>query len=225
VAATIERMPPLGRHTEILFCDDRSTDGTADEIRRAIARHSDRDIRLVESAGLGKAQNVWNGFRASRGDILIILDGDLTVMPEELPDFVLALAEGRAELANGSRLMYPMPNSAMSTSHVAGNAMMSAIFSWLLDHRVTDTLCGTKALWRRDWERIEKHVGSWGVDDRWGDHELLLGAARLQLAIADVPVHYQERVYGVSKMVRILSTLCTMLRMCAVAAWRLTTGS
>ena len=102
---------------------------------------------------------------------------------------------------------------------------MSAIFSYLLDHPVNDTLCGTKALWRRDWLRIEPRLGSWGVQDRWGDHELLLGAARLQLAIADIPVHYHNRVYGVSKMVGLGSNLFRMLRLCAAAWRRLKTGS
>ena len=225
VAAAVERMPRLGRHTEILFCDDRSTDGTGDEVRRAIALNPDRDIRLIDGPGICKADNVWTGFRASRGDILIILDADLTVMPEELPNFVLALTDGRAELVNGSRMVYPMQESAMSRSHVVGNRMMSAIFSYLLDHRVEDTLCGTKALWRRDWERIEAQLGSWGVHDRWGDHELLLGAGRLHLAIVDVPVHYQKRVYGVSKMVGVASNLFRMLRLCAAAGPRLKTGS
>ena len=225
VAAAVERMPRLGRHTEILFCDDRSTDGTGEEVRRAIARHPDRDIRLIEGPGICKADNVWTGFRASRGDILIILDADLTVMPEELPPFVRALTDGRAELVNGSRMVYPMQQSAMSRNHVIGNRMMSAIFSHLLDHPVEDTLCGTKALWRRDWKRIEAQLGSWGVQDRWGDHELLLGAGRLQLAIVDVPVHYQKRVYGVSKMVGAASNLFRMLRLCAAAGPRLKTGS
>jgi glycosyltransferase involved in cell wall biosynthesis len=225
VAAVVERMPRLGRHTEILFCDDGSTDGTADEVRRAIARNPDRDIRLIDGPGRCKADNVWTGFRASRGDILIILDGDLTVMPEELPRFVLALTDGRAELVNGVRMVYPMQASAMRWNHVIGNRLMSAIYSYLLDHPVNDTLCGTKAIWRRDWQRIEAQLGSWGVQDRWGDHELLLGAARLQLAIVDVPVHYQERVYGVSKMIGATSNLFRMLRLCVAAGARLKAGS
>jgi hypothetical protein len=225
VAAAVARMPRLGRHTEILFCDDRSTDGTADEVRHVIACNPDRDIRLIDGPGICKADNVWTGFRASRGDILIILDGDLTVRPEELPLFVRALTDGRAELANGARLHYPMQKSAMSWNRIVGNRFLGAIFSYLLERPVNDTLCGTKALWRRDWLRIEPRLGSWGVQDRWGDHELLLGAARLQLAIADIPVHYQNRVYGVSKMIGLGSNLFRMLRLCAAAGPRLRAGS
>ena len=224
VAAAVERMPRLGAGTEIVFCDDSSSDGTAAEVQRVQALHPDREIQLLAGPGIGKAENVWAGFRASRGDILIILDGDLTLMPEELPAFISALTEGRAEFANGSRLVYPVTKAAMPISRLIGNRMMSRIVSYLLDHQVKDTLCGTKALWRRDWERIEPRLGSWGVRDRWGDYELLFAAARLQLAIVDIPVHYQERVYGTSKMVGTASNLFRMLRMCVTAAPRLKSG-
>jgi cellulose synthase/poly-beta-1,6-N-acetylglucosamine synthase-like glycosyltransferase len=121
VAAAVDRMPRLGAHTEVLFCDDRSSDGTADEVRRVQALRRDRDIRLVVGPRTAKVENVRRGFRACRGDILIIPDGDLTVMPDELPAFVDALTEGRADLANGSWLVYPMAKSAMPLSHVVGN--------------------------------------------------------------------------------------------------------
>lgn len=224
VAAAVDRIPDMGRHVEILFCDDKSTDGTADEVRRLQQTCPHRDIRLLEGPGIGKAENVWTGFRASRGDILVILDGDLTVMPEELPNFVLALTEGKGELINGSRLVYPMPKSAMKLANMIGNKAFSYVFSYLLGHHVKDTLCGTKALWRRDWERLEARLGTWGVQDRWGDYELLLGAARLQLAIVDMPVHYQERVYGVTKMISVFRNGLTMLRMCAAAGLKLKGG-
>jgi glycosyltransferase involved in cell wall biosynthesis len=179
---------------------------------------------LVEGPGISKARNVWTGFRASRGDILVILDGDLTVRPEELPQFILALTERRAEFVNGSRLVYPLPKAAMKFTNMVANKMFSRLFSYLLDQHVKDTLCGTKALWRRDWERIEPLVGSWGVEDRWGDYELLFGASRRQLAIVDMPVHYRERVYGVSKMISVVENGLIMLRMCLAAGLRLRGG-
>ncbi len=224
IASAVERIPELGRHTEIVFCDDRSTDGTADEIRRLREQYPRRDIRLVEGPAISKARNVWTGFRASRGDILVILDGDLTVRPEELPQFILALTERRAEFVNGSRLVYPLPKAAMKFTNMVANKMFSHLFSYLLDQHVKDTLCGTKALWRRDWERIEPLVGSWGVEDRWGDYELLFGASRRQLAIVDMPVHYRERVYGVSKMISVVENGLIMLRMCLAAGLRLRGG-
>jgi len=214
-----ERIPAMGRGTEIIFCDDRSTDGTAAEVRRMQELHPDKNIQLVEGPGVCKAENVWTGFRAARGDILVILDADLTVMPEELPVFVRALSGRRGDFVNGSRLVYPMQQNAMRLANIAGNKAFSLLFSFLLDQRIKDTLCGTKVFWRRDWPRIERHLGSWGIRDLWGDYELLFGASRLHLEIVEVPVHYQERIYGVTKMTRVFANGWRMLLICW-HAWR-----
>lgn len=208
------RMPELGRLTEIVFCDDKSTDGTAEEVRRVQLLYPGRSIHLVEGPGVCKSKNVWTGFEAATGDILVILDADLTVMPEELPNFIDAITRGYAEFVNGSRLVYPVPKMAMKVANVIGNKFFSMVFSYLLGQRIKDTLCGTKVLWRSDWERIRPMVGTWGIEDRWGDYELLFGAAKLNLRILDQPVHYQERIYGVTKMTKVFHNGLIMLRMC-----------
>ncbi|HEY4271376.1 MAG TPA: glycosyltransferase [Candidatus Udaeobacter sp.] len=208
------RIPQLGRHTEIIFCDDQSTDGTAEEVLRVRSLYPDKDIRLEHGPGVCKSRNVWTGFDAATGDILIILDADLTTIPEELPYFIDVIASGQGEFVNGSRLIYPVPKGAMTTVNMLGNKCFSVAFTYLLGQRVKDTLCGTKVLWRSDWERIKPMLGSWGVEDRWGDYELLFGAAKLNLRILDVPVHYQERTYGSTKMTRVFRNGLVMLRMC-----------
>jgi SAM-dependent methyltransferase len=220
VQQAVERIPTMGRHTEILFCDDKSTDGTADEVRRMMARYPEKDIRLVEGPGICKAENVWTGFRAATGDILVILDADLTVMPEELPMFVSALLDSRGEFVNGSRLVYPLPRLAMKFANTIGNKLFGRVFSFLLDQRIKDTLCGTKVLWRKDWECMEMNLGMWGMKDLWGDYELLFGASKLHLEIVEVPVHYQERVHGVTKMTKVFSNGLRMLRICWYAWFR-----
>lgn len=214
VLPAVERMPKMGKRTEIIFCDDKSTDGTASEVRRLMELYPERDIQLVEGPAICKAENVWTGFRAARGDVLMILDGDLAVMPEELPYFLKALLSGSGEFINGSRLVYPIPQLAMKFSNMIGNKAFGALFSYLLDQRIKDTLCGTKVLWRKDWQRIEPDLGHWGIRDRWGDYELLLGASKLHLPIQDLPVHYQERVYGMTKMTRVFSNGLRMLGIC-----------
>jgi SAM-dependent methyltransferase len=219
IQAAVERIPEMGGHTEILFCDDRSTDATADEVRRMQAMYPHRDIRLLEGPGICKAENVWTGFREARGDVLMILDADLTVLPEELPAFLQAVVENRGEFINGSRLVYPLPKTAMKFFNRAGNKIFGIVFSYLLNQRFKDTLCGTKVLWRKDWLRIEKGIGSWGIRDLWGDYELILGASKLQLEIVEMPVHYQERLYGVTKMNRVFWNGVRMLRICR-GAWR-----
>jgi hypothetical protein len=221
VEGAVRRIPSMGRHTEIIFCDDRSTDGTADEVRALQRMFPEKDIKLLTGPGVCKALNVWTGFDAAQGDVLMILDGDLTAPPEELPYFYEALVSGKGDFINGTRMIYRMQRGAMPASNNLGNRFFSLIFSVLLDQRTTDTLCGTKVLWRQDYERIRTFRGSWAVQDRWGDFELLLGAARLHLKIVEVPVHYLERIYGETKMTGRLRTTWTMLRMCAAGLARL----
>lgn len=219
IQQAIERIPMMGHHTEILFCDDKSTDGTADEVRRVAKLYPEKDIRLIDGPGICKAENVYAGMRAARGDVLMILDADLTVMPEELPMFLRALVTSQGDFVNGSRLVYPMPQQAMKFANRIGNKFFGVLFSLLLDQRIKDTLCGTKVLWRKDWLQMEKNLGSWGIKDLWGDYELLFGASKLHLSIVEVPVHYQERIYGATKMRKVFSNGVRMLRMCG-HAWQ-----
>jgi hypothetical protein len=220
VAAAVERIPDLGSHTEIIFCDDKSTDGTADEVRRLQQLDPERDIKLYDGPGISKALNVRTGFDHASGDILMILDADLTTMPEELHYFYDVIARGRAEFVNGSRFVFPMEGEAMRPLNIAGNRLFSGIFSFLLGQRITDTLCGTKALWRLHWPAIRTLAGSWGAEDRWGDYDLLFGAAKLHLRLIDLPVHYQERVSGITKMTKRFRNGLIMARMCWAAFLR-----
>jgi ubiquinone/menaquinone biosynthesis C-methylase UbiE len=224
IESAVMRIPKLGAHTELLFCDDKSTDGTAEEVLRMQNLHLGKDIRLIAGPGICKAQNVWAGFEEATGDVLMILDADLTTMPEELPYFLELLASRRAEFVNGSRLVYPMPRAAMKPTNMLGNKFFSVAFSYLLGQRVKDTLCGTKVLWKRDWERLKPLLGSWGTNDRWGDYELLFGAAKLNLRIRDLPVHYQERLYGSTKMTKVFLNGLVMLRMCFFGFLKLKLG-
>lgn len=224
IEAAVRRIPDMGRHTEIIFCDDKSTDGTAEEVRRMQVKYPQRDIKLVAGPGICKAENVWTGFDAARGDVLMILDADLAVMPEELPYFFDALVQGKGEFINGSRMVYPMQRMAMKFANMLGNKFFGLIFSYLLGQTIKDTLCGTKVIWRSDWERIKPQLGSWGVLDRWGDYELLFAATRLHLKIIDLPVHYQERVYGTTKMVRVFQNGLILLRMCLAGFRKLKMG-
>jgi len=208
------RIPQLGRQTEIIFCDDQSTDGTAEEVLRVQLLYPEKEIRLERGPGVCKSRNVWTGFNAATGDILMILDADLTTIPEELPYFIDVIASGQAEFVNGSRLVYPVPTGAMNAANMLGNKFFSVTFTYLLGQHIKDTLCGTKVIWRSDWERIRPMLGSWGIEDRWGDYELLFGAAKLSLKILDLPVHYQERIYGSTKMTKVLRNGLVMLKMC-----------
>lgn len=201
VDSLVRRVPALGTHTEILFVDGNSTDGTPERVEELIREHPALDIKLLrQHRGPGKAGAVYDGFDAADGDVLIILDADMTVAPEDLPRFYLALAEGVARFANGTRFVYPMADGAMPGLNNLGNRAFGSFFSWVLGARVTDTLCGTKALFAADWPGVAAARPLFGGHDPWGDFDLLLGARYCGLSLAEVSVPYGARVAGESKM-------------------------
>jgi hypothetical protein len=202
IESAVLRTPIMGAKTEIIFVEGHSQDDTIGEIKRVAAAYSERNISWCVQTGKGKGDAVRAGFAAAQGDVLMILDADLTVPPEDLPKFFHALAENKGECINGSRLIYPMENEAMQTLNWWANHFFAALFSWLMGQRVTDTLCGTKVLWRKDYERIAANRAFFGEFDPFGDFDLLFGAAKLQLKILDVPVHYKNRVYGSTQIRR-----------------------
>ena len=203
VEAAVLRTPTLGNHTEIIFVEGNSSDGTAEEVKRVIARHPARDIKLVpQGSGRGKGDAVRKGFAAATGDVLMILDADLTVEPEELSKFYEALRSGLGEFIHGSRLVYPLEEEAMRFLNKLANRLFSLAFTFLLDQRIKDTLCGTKVLFRRDYERIAAQRRYFGDFDPFGDFDLIFGAAKLNRKILEIPVHYRERTYGSTNISR-----------------------
>ena len=213
VAECARRVPDMGSGTEIIFVDDGSTDGTRAAVMGAMEQ--DPRVRLVAyDTNHGKANAVRAGFDAADNDVLMILDADMTVAPEDLPKFLAPLDAGTAEFVNGTRLVYPMEGQAMPTVNFVGNKAFCLLVSWVMRQRVSDTLCGTKALLRRDYVSMPL-----AGRDRWGDFDLLFGAARQKLRILEIPIHYHERVAGESKMnVRRDGPL--FLRAC-IAGWRM----
>ena len=198
----VESLPTLPEGSEFLFVEGHSTDDTAAVIQQAIAENPERPLRFFRQPGKGKGDAVRFGFAQARGDVLLILDSDMGVAPGDVPKFVEALARGKGEMVNGSRLVYPMEGKAMRFLNLLANKLFALQFSWLLGQQVRDTLCGTKALWREDYERIAANRAYFGDFDPFGDFDLLFGAARLNLRIVDVAVRYRERRYGATNISR-----------------------
>ena len=214
----VARIPAMGSATEIIFVDDQSTDATAGKVNAHLGAQPDgRVVRLVTGPGAGKGAACRAGFADAKNDILMILDADMTVMPEALPDFYEALVSGRGEFVNGSRLVYPMEDEAMRFANIVGNRVFAMIFSFVLSQPVKDTLCGTKVIWRRDYPKICEAREHFGGVDVWGDYDWIFGAARHNLKLVELPVYYRERRAGVTKMTRRLRNGVIMLRMCWVA--------
>jgi len=193
----ILRLPSFGSHQEIIFVEGNSTDDTLAKVYEIQEKYKDtHDIKVLKQEGKGKYDAVKKGYANANGDVLMILDADLTVPPEDLPKFYNALVSGKGEFINGTRLVYAMEKKAMRFLNMLGNKFFSMAFSWLLEQPVKDTLCGTKVMYRTDYERLVKNRKFFGDFDPFGDFDLLFGAYKLNLKIIDLPVRYQERVYG-----------------------------
>lgn len=221
IEAAVRRTPEMGAGTEIIFVDGNSSDGTAEEIQRQIAAHPQRNMKFIpQGEGRGKGDAVRKGFAAATGDILMILDADLTVPPERLPRFVEAITSGRGEFINGTRLVYPMEEQAMRFLNKLGNRFFSMVFTWLLSQPLRDTLCGTKVLSKRNYETIAANRHYFGDFDPFGDFDLLLGAAKANLKIVEIPVRYKARTYGTTNISRFRHGWL-LLKMSWFAFWRL----
>jgi 2-polyprenyl-3-methyl-5-hydroxy-6-metoxy-1,4-benzoquinol methylase len=215
-----ERVPKMGGGTEIVFVEGHSRDNTYEAIEREIPLHPDTPSLLFRQPGIGKADAIRLGFEKATGDILMILDADLTVPPEDLPRFYEAIASGKGEFINGVRLVYPMEKEAMRFLNFLGNKAFSMTFSWLLGQPIKDTLCGTKVMWRDDYAKIAANRSYFGDFDPFGDFDLIFGAAKLNRKIVDLPIRYRDRTYGTTNISRWKHGLL-LLKMVAFAARRI----
>jgi SAM-dependent methyltransferase len=216
----ITRTPVFGLSQEFIFVEGHSSDGTYEEMLRVAAQFPDRNIKVFRQKGKGKGDAVRLGFEAATGEILMILDADLTTPPEDLPKFYNAIANGKGEFINGCRLVYPMEKEAMRFLNLLGNKFFSVIFTFLLGQRLKDTLCGTKVLFKRDYEKIKANRSYFGDFDPFGDFDLLFGAAKLNLYIVEVIVRYKDRQYGSTQISRFRHGLL-LLKMTLFAAFKL----
>jgi SAM-dependent methyltransferase len=208
----VRRVPHMGAQTEVIVVDDGSQDGTASRVTPEL--NPSVEVRCISyRPNRGKLHAVRTAFEAARGDVLMILDADMTVPPEDLPYFYRPLRDGLADFTNGTRLIYPMANRAMKLQNFYGNKLFGALVSWLTGSHLSDTLCGTKAFFREDYRHF-----SMGYDP-WGDFDLLFGAAQNGSKILEVPVHYEERRAGQSKM-KALRHTWALLKACWHGFWR-----
>ena len=221
IETAIKRLPEFGRAQEVVFVEGHSSDGTYEECLRVKEVHGrTHDIKVIRQDGKGKGDAVRKACALAGGDVLMILDADLTMPPEALPKFYNAIASGKAELINGTRLVYPMEREAMQALNFLANRLFARVFSYLVNQRFTDTLCGTKALSKRNYEAIARDRGYFGDFDPFGDFDLIFGAAKQNLKIIEVPIHYGARTYGSTNISR-FSDGWLLLRMVTFAYMKL----
>lgn len=199
----VKRIPEMGRNTEIIFVEGGSSDDTLKEIKRVCSEYSiQRDLKFYIQPGRGKGDAVRHGFENAKGEILMILDADLTVPPEDLKKFYNAISTGGGEYINGTRLVYPMEDEAMRTLNMIGNKFFSVMFSWILSQRLKDTLCGTKVISSENYKKLKVNRSYFGNFDPFGDFDLIFGSSKLNLKLVEVPIRYRARKYGETNISR-----------------------
>jgi SAM-dependent methyltransferase len=220
IEQVVRRLPPLGSRTELIFVEGHSKDGTLEECRRVAAANPGLNIAVMVQGGAGKGDAVRLGFERASGDMLMILDADLSVAPEDLPQFYEAMLSASGEFVMGSRLVYTMDPKAMRFLNLLGNRFFGLLLSVLIGQPIKDTLCGTKVIWRDDYAHLAAGRAHFGDFDPYGDFDLIFGAAKLNLRIVEIPVRYRERTYGAPNISRFADGWL-LLRMSARAALRL----
>jgi len=216
IEQAVTRTPAFGTRQEFIFVEGHSQDGTYEEVQRVMKAYPDRDIKLFKQTGKGKGDAVRFGFSKATGDVLMILDADLTVQPEDMPKFYNALRDNKGEFINGCRLVYPLEDEAMRFLNLLANKFFGMFFTWLLGQRFKDTLCGTKVMLRRQYEELVANRHYFGDFDPFGDFDLIFGAVKMNLKVIEVPIRYKSRRYGTTQIQRFRHGLL-LFRMCAFA--------
>jgi len=216
IKGIVERVPALCEDMELIFVEGNSSDDTHAQMLAQVEANPELRIRVLQQDGTGKYDAVKKGFGAAEGDVLMILDADMTVPPEDLPRFYRAIRDGKGEMVMGTRLVYPLEDQSMRFLNVIANKLFSKLFSWMLGQPITDTLCGTKVMSRSAYERIAAGRDYFGDFDPFGDFDLIFGAARLQLEIVEIPIRYREREWGETQISRFRNGL-TLFRMVGFA--------
>lgn len=198
----VASIPRFGKWQEVIFVEGHSKDRTWEAIKKLGNKRRGVSIRAFKQTGIGKADAVRLGFSKAKGELLLILDADLTVDPRDLIKFYDVISANQGEFANGSRLIYPMEKQAMQTLNKFGNTIFSRLFTWILGQRFKDTLCGTKALLKKHYQKIVRYRSYFGDFDPFGDYDLIFGAVKQNLKVLEIPIRYRERTYGKTNISR-----------------------
>ena len=205
-----KKLQDQNENCEFLFGDDNSSDLTKEEINKIENELKSKKIKLYEGPGICKAENVYKGVEIANGDVIVIYDADLTVSFDDINFAINILNNSNADFINCTRMIYPQKDGAMKKFNFLGNSFFAFLFSVLFKKKITDTLCGTKIFYKKDWYKIKKDISCWGAKDLWGDFDLLISAYKNNLKILEVPVTYFERTEGKTKMTNVIANASRM---------------
>ena len=199
----LNQIPKLEEDHEIILAIGDSEDKTyevAKEIKEA--RCWPFEVKVIKQTGKGKANAVWEAVEEASKEVIIILDADISVNPETIVQFNSVIDTGKASFVNGTRLIYGMESGAMRIVNNLGNRIFQYIVSIIIGQKITDSLCGTKVFFRKDFNKIKIWKELVQMKDPFGDFDMIFTAGYFGLKILEIPVRYQARVYGVTQIKR-----------------------
>lgn len=190
-----KRMPPVD---QIVVIDGGSVDGTPE-----VARELWPDATIITQTRAGKGNALACGFLAATGDIIVMIDGDGSTDPAEIPLFVATLVAG-ADLAKGSRFSRGGGSDDITHLRRLGNKGLNGLVNWLFKTEFSDLCYGYNAFWRRNLEGLALPPVEL-PEPQWGDGfeiETVINvrAARCGWSIREVGSFEGKRIYGRSNL-------------------------
>jgi glycosyltransferase involved in cell wall biosynthesis len=180
---------PFDEIHEVIIVDGHSSDDTVE-----MARALHPEVRVVLQDKKGKGNALACGFAAARGDIIVMIDGDGSTDPAEIPRYVDALKAG-ADFAKGSRFMDGAGSSDITPLRDWGNRFLNRAVNTLYGTRYTDLCYGYNAFWSDVLSHMHITCDGFEVETL-----INVRVAKAGLLITEVPSNEQERLHGESKL-------------------------
>jgi glycosyltransferase involved in cell wall biosynthesis len=179
---------PMWVH-EVLLVDGGSTDDTVQ-----VARNLWPGIHIVCQDGCGKGDALQCGFAAATGDIIVMLDADVSMDPAEMPAFVGALLSG-ADFVKGSRFLQGGGTTDMPLYRQLGNWAFVQLVRLFFGGRYTDLCYGYNAFWAYVIPLMELDGNGFEIETMMN-----IRALRLGFKVVEIRSFESERLYGVGRL-------------------------
>jgi glycosyltransferase involved in cell wall biosynthesis len=195
-AATIDeiirRVIAVPLRTQLIVVDDCSTDGTRDTLT-GLQRELGFTL-LLQPTNRGKGAALRAGFEAVRGDIVVIQDADLEYSPEEFPQLIELICDGRADVVYGSRFIGR--HRVFLFTHYLGNRLLTLVTNVLYNTMLTDMETCYKVMRTDVLRSMTLRSNGFGIEP-----ELTAKIFKRGYRVYEIPITYDGRGYDEGKKI------------------------